>query len=202
MKKIVLLIFFTGIFLITACHRNRLKVNEKELTEKILIQEEQMKEAISNDRLLSDTSARETHSPRYQGDRSVDPLNPPLIIDIAGNLDNIKEIHLSDVFTEIKYRRLQPPPESAFKNYVGFRYYLTDNSIIAFNIFGMIHYSRDGRYINTIVKNQFTKIEVTPNGIRSYYDMTFITIRVTGNFIEYLCLYLCTYSHIRNIKIR
>ncbi len=179
-----------ALVILSSCHHNRLKVNEKELTEKILIQEEQMKEAIRNYRPLTNASASGTNSLRYKGDRSVDPLHPPLIIDIAGNLDNIKEIKLSDVFTEIKYIRLQPPPDSAFKDYVGFRYYMTDNSIVAFNIFGMIHYSRDGRYLNTIVKNQFTKIEVTPDYIMSYYDMTFIgalnpNIKTSGNKLLY-----------------
>ena len=161
MNKLKILFILLNIILSVSCHHNRLKTNEEKLIEDILKQEKESHNANINAQLIPDTSARGTHSLRYKEDRSVDPSHPPVIIDIAGNLDNIREINLSDVFTEIKYIRIQPPPDSAFKNFVGFRYYLTDNSIIAFNVFGLIHYARDGRYIKTIVKNEFTKIEVT-----------------------------------------
>lgn len=167
-SSILLLLFIS----ILSCRNNRLKIDEEKL--KLELFASGRSENASDKSISSDTSDHIKNGIMYKADRSVDPLHPPLIIDIAGSLDNIKEIHLSDVFTEIRYIRIQPPPDSTFKNFTGFRYYLTDNSIIAFNVFGLIHYARDGRYIKTIVKNEFTKIEVTPNYIMSYYDMTFI----------------------------
>jgi hypothetical protein len=162
-----------------ACNRNRLKTDEEKL--KLELFASGSGESNSGKRISSDTSDHIKNGILYKEDRAADPLHPPFIIDIAGSLENIKEINLSDVFNEIRYIRIQPPPDSAFKGFMGFRYYLTDNSIIAFNVFGLIHYARDGRYINTIVKNEFTKIEVTPKFIMSYYDMTFIGA-FTGNF--------------------
>jgi hypothetical protein len=191
--KFLLKVALLGVlFILPSCHRNRLKTDEKALINKLKLEEREQKSADSIARAQR-INNREGGLPGgllLKGDRSVDPLNPPLIIDIAGSLDNIKDIKLSDVFTEIRYIRIQPPPDSAFKNYIGFRYNMTENSIIASNVFGMIHYAPDGRYINTIVKNEFTKIEVTPNYIMSYYDMTFIgalspNIRTVGNRLLY-----------------
>jgi hypothetical protein len=164
---------FTLLFIsIISCRNNRLKTDEEKLKLELLASGSS--ESDSGKRISSDTSNHTKDGILFKEDRSIDPLHPPLIIDIAGSLDNIKEIHLSDLFTEIRYIRIQPPPDTAFKNFMRFRYYLIDNSIIAFNVFGLIHYDHDGKYIKTIVKNEFTKIEVTPNGIMSYYDMTFI----------------------------
>ena len=183
-SAILLLLFIS----IISCRNNRLKIDEEKLKLELLASGSS--ESASGKSISSDTSDHIKNGIMFKEDRSVDPLHPPFIIDFAGSLDNIKEIHLSDVFTEIRYIRIQPPPDSAFKNFMGFRYYLTDNSIIAFNVFGLIQYSRDGSYISTIVKNEFTKIEVTPNYIMSFYDMTFIgayspNLKTTGNKLFY-----------------
>lgn len=189
MKKSSFLIYlFLLFFGIISCRNNKLKTDEEKLKKELLTT---IVSNFSTSRSLSsDTSGQIRNGVMYEEDRSVDPLQPPLIFDIAGSLNNIKEIKLSDVFTEVRYIRIQPPPDSTFKNFMGFRYYLTDNSIIAFNIFGLIHYTLDGRFIKTIVKNEFTKIEVTPTYIMSYYDMTFIgamspNIKISGNKLFY-----------------
>lgn len=183
LNSALLLIFF----MLPACNRNKLKTDEEKLKSELFANRS---ENNSGKNISSDTSDYVKNGILYKEYRSVDPLHPPLIIDIAGSLDNIKEFHLSEIFTEIRYIRIQPPPDSTFKNFVGFRYYLTENSIIAFNVFGLIHYGPDGRYINTIVKNEFTKIEVTPDYIMSYYDMTFIgalspNIKISDNKLFY-----------------
>jgi hypothetical protein len=172
---------------VISCRNNRLKTDEEKLKNELL--NTGGSDLSTGTRISSDTS-QVRNGIMYGEDRSVDPQQTPLVIDIAGSLSRIKEISLSEVASEIRYIRIQPPPDSTFKNFIGFRYYLTDNSIIAYNVFGLIHYSRDGSYINTIVKNEFTKIEVTPNYIMSYYNMTFIgalspNIKTSGNKLFY-----------------
>ena len=205
--RISLLVVF---LMLSACNRNRMKTDEEKLKKDLL--NTRVSNLTTGTSISSDSAGQVRNGIMYKEDRSVDPLHPPSIIDIAGSLDNMREFHLSDVFTEIRYIRIQPPPDSTFKNFVGFRYYLTDNSIIAFNVFGLIHYGPDGRYINTIVKNEFTKIEVTPDYIMSYYDMTFIgalspNIKTSGNKLlysylnnisgqEYLMEYDCSEIHL------
>ncbi len=106
--------------------------------------------------LLPDTSARGTHSLRYKGDRSVDPLNPPLIIDLEANLDNIIEVKLSEVVSGIRYVVIEQPPDSGFVGDVRFDYYLADDYIIAVNSLGILKYNQNGRFLSTVVKNNFT----------------------------------------------
>jgi hypothetical protein len=195
MKKTALLVIISSIILISACHRNRLKVSEKELTEGILNQEEELNEARRTSQLLPDTSARGIHSLRYKEDRSFDPAHPPVTIDLAGNLDNVREIKLSDVASEIKYVRLEQVPDTGFRRDIGFMYHFTDDFIIAVNFYGIVQYTRDGRYVRTIVKNEFTHMQALPRedgsyGVMGYSDQTFIgsedtKIRSKGNTIYY-----------------
>lgn len=159
-----------------SCHRNRLKTNEKELTEEILLQEKKNKsdEKASSEKQFAGRTVDSNVAIHYKEDRSVDPAHPPLVIDIAGNLENVKEIKLSDVASEITYLRIQPPPDSSFSRDIRFIYHLTDNYIIASNQFGIIHYDHKGNYINTIVKNQFTGLKSTPDKIVFFSEFTFI----------------------------
>jgi hypothetical protein len=195
MKKIALMVFISGIFLITACHRNRLRINEKELMESVMKQEEGKKVTEDNFRQEYDTTNSKIRTIRYKEDRSPDPSHPPVTIDLAGNLDNVREIKLSDVASEIKYIRLEQVPDSGFRRDVGFMYYFTDDYIIAGNIYGIVQYTRDGQYIRTIIKNEFTHMQAIPRedgsyGVMAYSDHTFIgskdiKIRSAGNTIYY-----------------
>jgi hypothetical protein len=159
MKTKVILYILILIFTVnSSCHRNRLKINEKELAKEINIQENQKKEAerIAREKELADTLNKGTKGPMYKEDRSVDPANPPVIIDIEGSLDKINEFKLSEVISEIEYVRIEQPPDSAFRKDIQFDYYLTNDYIIAVNRLGILKYSKDGKYLNTIVKNEFT----------------------------------------------
>ena len=157
----------------SSCNHNRMKVNEKELANEIVFQEKEKSEAerIAREKELANALNKDSTGPMYKEHRSVDPVTPPLIIDIAGSLNNLKEIKLSDLFSEIKYIRIESPPDSTFRRDIRFRYQVTDDYIIALNTFGMLCYSKDGWYLSTIVKNKFTGIEVTPTGVRARIDM-------------------------------
>jgi hypothetical protein len=137
----------------SSCGHNRLKTNEEELKKEILAREKESQETIMNAPLLPDTSARGIRSLRYKGDRSVDPSNPPLIIDLEANLDNIIEVKLSEVVSGIRYIAIEQPPDSAFTADVRFDYYLTDDYIIAVNRLGILKYNQNGRFLSTVVKN-------------------------------------------------
>lgn len=179
----------------SSCHRNRLKTNEKELAKEIQSQAEKANLQSDNMQLLPDMSRKGPHSFRQKEIRSVDPVRPPVNIDIAGNLNNIKEIKLSDIASEIKYIRLEQIPDSGFKRNIGFMYHLTDDFIIAVNFYGIVQYTRDGRFVRTIVKNEFTNMQAIPHedgsyGVMSYSDHTFIgsgdiKVRIEGNILNY-----------------
>ena len=186
---LLLLILLIGL---PSCHHNRLKTSEKTLADEILLQEKENKgnDRSAREKQLAEGSGNSNGGIRYKEDRSVDPASPPVVIDLAGSLHNIRDIKLSDIVSEITYVRIQPPPDSSFRRDIKFTYHLTDDYIIASNLFGIIHYDREGRYINTVVKNQFTGIEIEPDKIIGYSEFTFTgayntSVKSSGNTLYY-----------------
>jgi hypothetical protein len=171
--SILLLLFAIG-FPISSCHRNRLKVNEKELAKELILQEKERSEADHNarEKELADTLNRSTKGPLYKEDRSVDRANPPVIIDLAGSLNNVKEVKLSDVASEVRYIRMQTVPDSTILTDIKFKYYLMDNYIVALNFYGTHLYAKDGRYIRQVVRNELTGMTVAPERILLRSDYT------------------------------
>jgi hypothetical protein len=164
---LIVVILFTSV----SCHHNRLKTNEKELTKEIRIQEKEKREA---EQIALDTLAYLHTGFKYKEDRSVDPSNPPVLIDIAGSINNIKEFKLSDIASEVQYIRLETVPDSTFPRVMKFKYYLFPNHIIATNPGGILLYTKDGKYINTVVKNKTTGITLSANMMLVSGENTFI----------------------------
>jgi hypothetical protein len=168
------LLIFLLLLIVISCHRNRLKTNEKELVKEIIIQEKEKENAdrAATEKKLADTLNRHQGGFRYKEIRSVDKTHPPLEIDIAGSLYNIKDINLSDVATAITYIRMEPVPDTTLPIDLKFNYYLMDNYIIARNLYGIHLYSKDGRFIHSIVKNRYTGMQVTPGNVMFRNDYT------------------------------
>ena len=61
---------------------------------------------------------------------------------------------------------MEPKPDSTLKKNLKFKYYLMDNYIVAVNLYGIHLFTKDGRYLRTVVKNKFTGVEVYPGEIR------------------------------------
>lgn len=172
--------FFIIVLIITviSCGRNRLKTDEKALANQILTEEEQLaKEEAARaekEKQLADSIAKLPRGFRFNEDRKVDPKNLPHIIDIAGNLENVKDVKLSAVASDIKYIRMEATPDSVRSQGMRFKYYLMDNYIVGVNLFGIHLFSKEGKYIRTVVKNEFTNLtyEKENNLIRAYNDFT------------------------------
>ena len=123
------MICFSLFISILSCRNNRLKTDEKVLKKELLTLINKEKDPVNN--LVSDTSGQIPYRFMYSENRSIDPANPPLVIDIEGCLDKIYEFKLSEVVSEIKYVRIEQPPDSAFIKDIQFDYYLTNDYIIA-----------------------------------------------------------------------
>lgn len=181
-------------FCVSSCSRNKLKTDENSLTKQILTEEEQLaREAelrAEREKQLADSLAKLPKGFRFKEDRSVDLQRPPLVIDIARNLNNIKEIKLSDVATDIKYIRMESLPE-AISTTQRFKYYLMDNNIVAVSLYGIFLFSNDGKFIRNIVKNEFSGIsdDETRKAIIIQGDHTFkgggTTVWARGNSLFY-----------------
>ena len=155
-----------------SCRNNRLKTNEKELRQEILLLEKEKEESgrIASEIQMNDSLNSFPRAFRHLEDRTVDPKRPPVIIDIAGSLNNVNEIKLSDVATDISYIRIETVPDSTIPMDLKLRYYLLDNYIVGLNLYGIHLYSKNGRYIRSIVKNEFTGIKVNADRIMFWND--------------------------------
>ena len=177
MKKLSLqVLILLMLTVLLTCHHNRLKTNEKELVKEIRNQEKENFEAekISREKELANTLNRPHQGIHFKEICSVDPSHPPIIIDIAGSLNNINEFKLSDVASQIRYVRMETATDSTFPRVMKFKYYLFSNNIIATNPGGILLYSKDGRLISTIVKNNTTGINVDSEWMRVMGVNTFI----------------------------
>jgi hypothetical protein len=161
LTKLILLILF--LIQSISCHHNRLKTNEKELVNEILVQEKAKKEAERNalEKESSETRINTTGSFRKKEIRSVDPQRPPVRIDIMGTLNNTRKLKLSDVATSIRYIKLQTPPDTSLL-YDNFFYrdelmstIRSDGDQIIFQgIFGLTRFNMLGEYQETIWRNK------------------------------------------------
>ncbi|MBN1200206.1 MAG: DUF4933 domain-containing protein [Bacteroidales bacterium] len=164
------------LFLLGGCQHNPLKTNSKSLAAEILQDEASRLEAdrAEKERRLADTLNKLPAGFRFAEDRSPDPQHQPVTINIAGNLNNIRNLRLSDVARSIRYIPLETPPDSSFSRVMKFRYVLTPDYIIAINPSGILLYSREGKYITTIVKNEFTGIRIEKEMMVTRSDHTFV----------------------------
>ncbi len=190
MNRYPLFLLIIGlVLLLAACQENRLKSDEEKLSAEILLQEKEKAERVERENSLADSLKKLPQGFRFKEDRSVDPSRPPVVIDIAGSLNNIRDFALSDVASKITYIRLQKPPDSSFSRAMKFKYYLMDSNIVAVNPSGILLYNQKGKYVSTVVKNESTGIEVEANQITIQGDNTFIgggtTVWTTGKNLFY-----------------
>ncbi len=149
-KLIILLITVTC----TACTlRNNINRNEQKLAAQIKIEEE---EKLDEAALNQNQSAIPDSLPlgfQFREDRSVDPMNPPVIIDFTKDIP-MRKMKLSDIAKKITYIRLQVPGDSLFlsTNFGGYVSFTNDN-IILNNNFGIHRFSPTGEYIEPIVNS-------------------------------------------------
>jgi hypothetical protein len=160
--------------MVLSCQENRLKSDEKKLSAEILLQEKEEAERVERENRLADSLKKLPPGFRFKEDRSVDPSRPPVVIDIAGSLNNVRDFALSDVASKISYIRMEKVPDSSFARVMKFKYYLMDSNIVAVNPSGIILYSRSGKYRTTVVKNESTGIEVNAERMIVMGNNTFI----------------------------
>jgi hypothetical protein len=175
--------------LLLSCHGNRLENDEKKLSAEILLREKEEAERIERENRLADSLKKLPPGFRFREDRSVDPSRPPVVIDIAGSLDNVRDFARSDVASKITYIRMEKVPDSSFSRLMKFKYYLMDSNIVAVNPSGIILYSRTGKYRSTVVKNESTGIEVSADRMMVMGNNTFVgggtTVWSTGKNLFY-----------------
>ena len=189
MKRTLYVLLTALMLLFFSCNGNRLENDEKKLSAEILLREKEEAERVEHENRLADSLKKLPPGFRFKEDRSVDPSRPPVVIDIAGSLDNVRDFVLSDVASTITYIRMEKVPDSSFARVMRIKYCLMDSNIVAVNPSGIILYSRKGKYMSTVVKNESTGIEVSADRMTVRGDNTFIgggtTVWTTGKNLFY-----------------
>ena len=149
------------LLLLSCCNRNPLRTNEKDLVKDLLSGEKQKMES---ERQALENSEKDSLVDfpagfRFREDRSVDPANPPVIIDFSGDVPE-REVKLSDFGSRIRYIVLQVPDDSSFFSWGSFVHFTEDN-IIVNNNFGIQRFDGEGKFLETICKNY---VDVPRNG--------------------------------------
>jgi len=196
MKLLSTTILLLSIFLAFSCGGNHLKADEKALRKRILLEEEQLAlgaaKRSEREKYQADSIAKMPKGIRIKEERSVDPQALPIVVDIAGNLNNMRDFKLSQVASDIKYIRMETIPNPSISNGMKFKYYLMDNYIIAVNLFGIHQFSKEGKYICTVVQNEFTGLnyDKKKNQIINFEDYTKIgggtSVSTKGDKLSYL----------------
>lgn len=159
-----------------SCNSNKMKQNEKELTQKILSDEEILaqKEALrlQKEKELADSLAKLPKGFRFEPFRKINQQQPPHIIDVVNNMDSIRSIKLSDIASEIEYIRMQNLPDSTISTDMYYKYYMTDKHLVATNIYGIHLFSKSGVFKNTIVRNDLSgvKYDKKKDEVLTYYS--------------------------------
>jgi hypothetical protein len=189
--KAILIVLVLITLLDNSCHHNRLRTNEKELINKLKLEQRAQKTAdsIAMTERMKDKNSGIHGGFRFKEVRTTDPSALPLKIDIAGNLENFSDLKLSDIASDITYVKMAPIPDTTIPSDLKLRYYLMDNYIVATNLYGIHLYAKDGRYIRRIVKNEMTGVEVSPSQLRFWNDYTMkggtSVTGVKGNILFY-----------------
>jgi hypothetical protein len=162
-SPLILMLMGATMFFSYSCRHNRLKTNEKELAEEILFSEKtkgvKEKNNLNND--PDNYGKKSSYGLRKKENRLPDPQNPPLRIDIPGTINSSRELQLSDVASEIKYVKLETPPDTIllydhffYRDELMSTIRSDDEQIIFQGLYGVIRYNMQGIYQETIWENK------------------------------------------------
>jgi len=158
----LLILFFTVLFLTSSCSnkRNKLNNNEQELAAQISNAEKEILKAKSSKQVSK--SVRDTFPPgfRFQEERSVDPQNPPIHLDVLGTQKNIRDIKLSDVASSIQYIKLEAPDDPSIHwahpdfDASDFSIFSDDKNIFVTWLFGLARFNMKGNFQELVWKSE------------------------------------------------
>jgi len=191
MKKPVIIILLLSLACGYSCkNRNRMKIDEKALAEKILEEEAGDHEEYPVPDADGNGPGTNSSGIRLLEDRSIDIERPPVLIDVASSRENIKSMKLSDVASSIRYIRLETPSDSNMLAEVE-HYQVTRNAIITDGINGIALFSRNGDFIETVSRNNMNYSESMKNSfsysIKEFEGKSmFSDLSVFGEQIFYL----------------
>ena len=188
MKKLFVLLL--TLFIVTACGNNR----RPGLPDKELFAQQHVDTLQQESKQEQDFSEKETYvAPpgiKYTENRSVDPENPPVVLDLTNRNLNIRMFNLSDYYSKVVFFRIKhpmPPTEGNFLFDVqtssfaengsmssgwstNSNFQLVKDSIIAGDVFFGYHsYDYEGNFLHTIASYDFPKVYDPSQNTLSYH---------------------------------
>lgn len=155
MKPYSVIFIAVFIWLAFSCGSNKLKTDEKALSQKILTEEEQLAQQeaarAEREKQLADSIAKLPKGFRFKENRKVDSNNPPVVIDIIGSRAQTSQpLKLSQLFSKIEYVKLEQLQDTSELT-LGASYIIAPNHIYMTTRRGSIfQYNNDGRFIKTV----------------------------------------------------
>ena len=135
-----------------------MKTDEKKLITQIRTEEEQkayeQEIRLKKQQQIADSLAQLPKAMRLKEDRSVDQLNPPIVIDIeASRKMPITPIKVSDLFKSVEYTRIEQDPDSMLAQYSG-RVICSDDYIYLHTMGSIMQYDRMGKFVQYVCKSK------------------------------------------------
>ncbi len=106
---------------------------------------------------------------KFTEDRSVDPSNPPAVIDLTSGQSSSKELKLSDIAQSVRYIKLNAKTDTMALDGWNMKVFSYKDKIILSSIRGIYVFASDGMLTDTVWYNPELKKSVTPDGM-SYIE--------------------------------
>lgn len=162
-----------------SCRHNRLKTNEKDLVNDIILREN---EKLTGDKAAFETNNKKSGRLKLKENRSIDPQMPPIKIDIPGAKGNERNFKLSDIASSVRYIKLQTPPDTSLLFDLFYTredldsHIMSDGTQIIFQgLFGLSRFNMQGDYQETIWKNE-TGIRFSGNNMVAFGGKDFFGV--------------------------
>ncbi len=151
-----ILLLFAVFAIMVSCGCNRLKTDEKKLTNQILPEEEQLAQDAAlrekQEKQLADSIDKLPKGLRFKEQRGVDLNNPPLVIDIVGNFEKIKEFKFSEYIADFKWIILEMPEDKNLNS--NCTPIISKKNIVISGSQYLLNYSLSGKLIEEICSNK------------------------------------------------
>ncbi len=164
MKQLfVLSLLGLSLTILPSCRHNRLKTSEKVLSNEILAQEKTKDEVERTELNNESPKSKDKLSGvlRKNEIRSIDSSRPPIKLNLLETNKNLRDFKLSDVASSVSYIKLETPPDTIliydpFYNRTSLISSIkeADGQIIFQGLFGITRFNMQGKYQETIWKNE------------------------------------------------
>ena len=159
MKKSYTLLLGLIVFMTVSCRQNRMKNNEKALSDQIVTEEKQQEQKnaqrAQHEKQLADSIAKLPQGFRFKEKRGINSDYPPQKINIINNRKPKGIIKTSGLFRKIRYIPLETVPDSIFSHGAPMEFFVGEKHIYGFSrLGGIAQFDTAGHFKGYVCRNQ------------------------------------------------